>query len=289
MRSPQTQQALLLGSLQHYWYLLRLVLHELGHPVADKRDPIDLHQAPHNPRAPSQLSPLLPLYLPPPPPRRGAAQRHPSPRSAGGGHFPPPLRTPRHLTIGCHHLADAPVPTNRRAPRRLLPNRGGGAKRRGGAETRRALLNAVDGATLLACSGVVGTPAPPVRWRLSGGRGRRPPLHQPLEGPRGWRKAGSAGGLFVRLLIGMDGLAGGRGRRRTGDALSSLGSGRGRRKAALRMAPSMACCSLLSHQGFSLLPSGSLTGRCSVGVSQAEKLVLLRLISCVPTPMLGRI
>lgn len=212
-----------MGSLQHFWYLKCLVLHELGHPVADKRDPIDLHQAPPNPRAPPQPSPLLPLF--PPPPWRGAAQSHPSPRAAGGGHFPPPLRTPRHLTIGCHHLADAPVATNRRAPRRLLPHRGGGAKRRGGAEERRALLNAVDGATLLACSGVLGTPAPPVRWRLSGGRGRRPPLHQP-ERARvggGWRGARSAGGLFVWLLIGMDGQWGGRGRRRTGDARGGEG------------------------------------------------------------------
>lgn len=254
-----------MGSLQRYWYLIRLVLHEPRHPAADKRDPIGLHQAAHNPRAPPQPPPPLP-------PHTAGSRTAPSlPTRRRGRTFSSSAPHPRHLTIGCHHIADAPVAANRRAHRRLLPHRGGGAKGRGGAEARRAPFNTADGAVLLACSGVAGAPAPPVRWRLSGGRGRgrrpRPPLHQPREGPRGWRAAGGGErgwAFFVWILIGMDGQRGDRRRRRTGDALGSLGSGRGgrRRKAALRLAPSTACCSLLSHQGFFLLPSGSPTVVC---------------------------
>lgn len=158
---------------------------------------------------------LLPLF---PPTRRGAAQRPRSPRAAGGGHFPPPLRTPRHLTIGCHHIADAPVAANRRAHRRLLPHRGGGAKGRGGAEARRAPFNTADGAVLLACSGVAGAPAPPVRWRLSGGEGSgsapapAPAVASAPGGPA-WVEGGGRWGArvgFFCLDINRDGWAAGR-------------------------------------------------------------------------------
>lgn len=101
---------------------------------------------------------LLPLF---PPTRRGAAQRPRSPRAAGGGHFPPPLRTRAILRLAA---TTSPTPPWRPIAERIAassPIEGAGL--RGGAEPRRAGLLLIRRTALCSSPAAASPERPPRR------------------------------------------------------------------------------------------------------------------------------